>query len=81
MKKIVILMLTLALSVATGNAKVQLPVGDMHMSRAHVVINVKVDRNGNTFATLSNFKNTKAADSDFTFNTKAHPGVEVVDMR
>ena len=31
--------------------------------------------------TLSNFKNTKAADSDFTFNTKAHPGVEVVDMR
>ncbi len=31
--------------------------------------------------TLSNFKNTKATDSDFTFNTKANPGVEVVDMR
>ena len=31
--------------------------------------------------TLSNFKNTKATDADFTFNTKAHPGVEVVDMR
>ena len=31
--------------------------------------------------TLSNFKNTKATDADFTFNTKANPGVEVVDMR
>ena len=31
--------------------------------------------------TLSNFKNTKATDVDFTFNTKANPGVEVVDMR
>ena len=31
--------------------------------------------------TLSNFKNTKATDADFTFNTKATPGVEVVDMR
>ncbi len=31
--------------------------------------------------TLSNFKNTKATDADFTFNTKAYPGVEVVDMR
>ena len=31
--------------------------------------------------TLSNFKNTKATDTDFTFNTKANPGVEVVDMR
>ena len=31
--------------------------------------------------TLSNFKNTKATDADFTFNTKASPGVEVVDMR
>ena len=31
--------------------------------------------------TISNFKNTKAADADFTFNTKSHPGVEVVDMR
>ncbi len=31
--------------------------------------------------TLSNFKNTKATDSDFTFNTKANPCVEVIDMR
>ena len=31
--------------------------------------------------TLSNFKNTKATDADFTFNNKANPGVEVVDMR
>ncbi|MBR5352883.1 MAG: outer membrane lipoprotein carrier protein LolA [Bacteroidales bacterium] len=31
--------------------------------------------------TLSNFKNTKATDSDFTYNIKANPGVEVVDMR
>lgn len=31
--------------------------------------------------TLSNFKNTKATDADFTFSTKVHPGVEVVDMR
>ena len=31
--------------------------------------------------TLSNFKNAKATDADFTFNTKANPGVEVVDMR
>ena len=31
--------------------------------------------------TLSNFKNTKATDADFTFSTKANPGVEVVDMR
>ena len=31
--------------------------------------------------TLSNFKNTKATDADCTFNTKANPGVEVVDMR
>ena len=31
--------------------------------------------------TLSNFKNTKATDADFNFNTKANPGVEVVDMR
>lgn len=31
--------------------------------------------------TLSNFKNTKATDADFTFNTKTNPGVEVVDMR
>lgn len=31
--------------------------------------------------TLSNFKNTKATDSDFTFNTKANPNVEVIDMR
>lgn len=31
--------------------------------------------------TLTGFKNTKAKDADFTFNTKSHPGVEVVDMR
>ena len=31
--------------------------------------------------TISNFKNTKASDADFTFSTKSHPGVEVVDMR
>ena len=48
---------TIGCRALSSNAKVQLPVGDMHMSRAHVVINVKVDRNGNTFATLSNFKN------------------------
>lgn len=30
---------------------------------------------------LSGFKNTKAKEGDFTFNTKSHPGVEVVDMR
>ena len=30
---------------------------------------------------LSNLKNTKASDSDFTFTPKAHPGVEVIDMR
>ena len=31
--------------------------------------------------TLSGFKNTKAKDADFVFDTKSHPGVEVVDMR
>lgn len=31
--------------------------------------------------TLTGFKNTKSKDADFTFNTKSHPGVEVVDMR
>lgn len=31
--------------------------------------------------TVSNFKNTKTADDSFTFDTKANPGVEVVDMR
>lgn len=31
--------------------------------------------------TISNFKNTKATDADFTYNSKANPGVEVVDMR
>lgn len=30
---------------------------------------------------ISNFKNTKAADADFTFDTQSHPNVEVVDMR
>lgn len=31
--------------------------------------------------TISNFKNTKATDADFVFDTKSYPGVEVVDMR
>ena len=31
--------------------------------------------------TISNFKNAKATDVDFTYNSKANPGVEVVDMR
>lgn len=31
--------------------------------------------------TVSNFRNTKATDTDFTFSTQTHPGVEVVDMR
>lgn len=31
--------------------------------------------------TVSNFKNTKAADADFVFDAKANPGIEVVDMR
>ena len=31
--------------------------------------------------TISNFKNTKASDADFTFDTKTNPGIEVVDMR
>lgn len=31
--------------------------------------------------TVSNFKNTTATDTDFTFDTKSHPNVEVVDMR
>ena len=31
--------------------------------------------------TITNFKKAKAADTDFTFSTKANPGVEVVDMR
>ena len=30
---------------------------------------------------VSNFKNTKAADSDFVFDTAANPDIEVVDMR
>ena len=31
--------------------------------------------------TISNFKNAKATDADFTYNAQANPGVEVVDMR
>lgn len=31
--------------------------------------------------TISNFKNAKAVDADFSFDTKANPGIEVVDMR
>lgn len=31
--------------------------------------------------TVSNFKNTQAKDSDFAFDAKANPGIEVVDMR
>lgn len=31
--------------------------------------------------TITNFKNTKAADADFVFDTKSHTDVEVVDMR
>ena len=30
---------------------------------------------------ISNFKNTKASDSDFTYDSNAHPGIEEVDMR
>lgn len=31
--------------------------------------------------TVSNFKNVSASDSDFVFDTKANPGIEVIDMR
>ena len=31
--------------------------------------------------TISNFKNAKASDTDFTYDAKSHPGVEEVDMR
>lgn len=31
--------------------------------------------------TITNFKNAKATDADFTYDTKSNPGVEVVDMR
>lgn len=30
---------------------------------------------------ITNFKNTKALDTDFVFDTQTHPNVEVVDMR
>ncbi len=31
--------------------------------------------------TVSNFKNVSAPDADFVFDTKANPGIEVIDMR
>ena len=31
--------------------------------------------------TISNLKNTKAADADFTYDSTTHPGIEEVDMR
>jgi len=41
------------------------------------------DKSGNTFTYIVNkFEtNVPVADSDFTFNEKDHPGVEVIDMR
>lgn len=41
----------------TSNAKLQLPVQDVYMSRSHAIIEVKVDSYGNTYATLANYKN------------------------
>lgn len=41
------------------------------------------DKNGNTFSYIVNKFETNIAvkDTDFTFNEKEHPGVEVIDMR
>lgn len=48
------------------------------------IVSAKVfEKNGNRYVyTISNFrKNVNMADGQFTFNTKAHPGVEVIDLR
>jgi len=48
---------TIGRQAMTSQAKLQLPTSDMNMSRNHAIAEVKVDANGNTYATLANYKN------------------------
>lgn len=61
-------------------SKIKLRIDKLNKQISNIVVN---DKNGNIYTYFINSftPNVKVADSFFTFDTKKHPGVDVVDLR
>ncbi len=55
----------------------------IHVNKASYIPSQVKMRHGNKWNTIivSNFKKTTLSDSQFLFNSKAYPGVEIIDLR